>query len=132
LLRIRSWWEISLIVGALGLWVLVLTCREKWRKHRTRGWPTTPGAVENIQVRKVDGGMNGVDYWKTSFDYTYQVQQQHHGSYSFNCTSEKMADGAIAGLKDKTVSVHYKPSDESKGIVWEDEVWNVWWDTYWN
>jgi hypothetical protein len=95
------------------------------------GWPTTPGAVGSLQIRKVDGGMNGVDYWKVAFDYTYHVHTEHSGKYSFNCVTEKMAEGAVTGLRDKAVSVHYKPSDESKGIVWEDEVWDLWWDTYW-
>ena len=131
LLRIRSWWEAAVIAGFLALLVLVLTCWEKWRKYRTKGWPTSPGTVAYIHVRKVDGGLNGVDYWKLSFDYTYQVQQEHTSSYSFNCATENMADGATAGLTDKTVSVHYKPSDENKGILWEDEVWDIWWDTYW-
>jgi hypothetical protein len=131
LMRLRSWWEIGVIVGLLALWGIFQTCKEKLRKYRSRGWPTTPGAVENIRVRKVDGGLNGVDYWKVTFDYKYCVQQEHAGSYSFNCVTEKMAQGATAGLQDKAVSVHYKPSDEAKGIVWEDEVWDVWWDTYW-
>jgi hypothetical protein len=132
LLRIRSWWEIGVIAGFLALWVIFQTCKEKWRMHRTRGWPTSSGTVTNIQVRKVDGGLNGVDYWKLTFDYIYQVQQEHSGTYSFNCVTEKMAGGATAGLRDKTVSVHYKPSDESKGILWEDEVWDIWWGTYWS
>jgi hypothetical protein len=130
-LRIRSWWEIGVILALLGLWVVFLTCKEKLRKYRTRGWPTSPGTVGNIQVKKVGGGLNGVDYWKLTFDYTYHVQQDHTGSYSFNCVTENMADGATAGLKDKSVSVHYPPSNEAKGILWEDEVWDVWWDTYW-
>jgi hypothetical protein len=131
LLRLRSWWEIAVIVGLLALWGIFLTCKEKLRKYRTRGWPTTPGEVGNLQIRKVDGGMNGVDYWKVAFDYTYHVHTEHSGKYSFNCVTEKMAEGAVTGLRDKAVSVHYKPSDESKGIVWEDEVWDLWWDTYW-
>jgi hypothetical protein len=132
LLRLRSWWEILLIVGLLALWALFLTCKEKLRKYLSRGWPTAPGTVANIRTRKVDGGMNGVDYWKLTFDYTYRVQQEHSGSYSFNCATENMADGATAGMTGKTVSVHYKPSGESKGILWEDEIWDVWWDTYWH
>jgi hypothetical protein len=60
------------------------------------------------------------------------VQQEHKGSYSFNCTSERMGQGVIAGLTDKTVCVHTKPSDESKSVLWEDEIWDLWWDTYWN
>jgi hypothetical protein len=130
LLRMRSWKEIVAVVALLGILGLFLTCREKWRKYRTRGWPTAPGIVANIRVRKVDGGVNGVDYWKLTFDYTYKVEREHTDSYSFNCVTENMADGASAGLKDKTVSVHYRPSDENKAILWEDEVWDIWWDTY--
>ena len=130
LLRIRSWWQVAIIAGLLVLLALFLTFREKLRKYRTKGWPTAPGAVRNIRVRKVSGGANGVDYWKLTFDYTYRVVYEHSNSYSFNCMTENMADGACAGLKDKTVSVHYKPSDESKAMLWEDEVWDVWWDTY--
>jgi len=130
-LRIRSWWQLGLIVVLLGLWYLFVTFKEKWQKHRTRGWPVVPGAIANIRAKKVDGGLNGVDYWKVTFDYTYRVAQEHSSSFSFNCVTEKMADGAIAGLKDKTVSVRYKPSDESKPVVWKDDVWDIWWDTYW-
>ena len=129
--RIHSWWQIELIVGLLALWWAVQTFREKLRKYRTRGWPTATGTVSNIAMRKVDGGLNGVDYWKVSFDYSYRVAQEHSGSYSFNCTSEAMADGAVAGLKDKTVCVHYSPSGEGKMLLWEDEVWDIWWDIYW-
>ena len=129
--RIHSWWQIELIVGLLALWWAVQTFREKLRKYRTRGWPTATGTVSNIAMRKVDGGLNGVDYWKASFDYSYSVAQQHSASYSFNCTSEEMATGAVAGMTDKTVNVHYSPSDESKSVLWEGEIWDIWWDTYW-
>jgi len=37
LLRLRSWWEIAVIVGLLALWGIFLTCKEKLRKYRTRG-----------------------------------------------------------------------------------------------
>jgi len=129
--RLRSWWEVAVIVGLLALWLAFTTFREKLRKYRTRGWPTAAGAIEDIHVRKVDGGINGVDYWNVTFIYRYRVSAEHIGTYSFNCTSEKMSEGAFAGLDNKTVSVHYKPSDESKGILWEDEVWDIWWNTYW-
>jgi hypothetical protein len=131
LMGLRSKWEIAVIVGLLAIWLAVQTGREKLRKYRTRSWPTVPGTVANIRVRKVDGGLNGVDYWKLTFDFTWRSAQEHTGTYAFNCTSEGMADGAVAGLQEKTVSVHHKPSDESKGILWEDEVWDIWWDTYW-
>ena len=127
----QSWDKIAFVAGALALWWAVQAGREKWRVYRSKGWPTCPGAVENLAVRKVDGGMNGVDYWKVSFDYRYRVTEEHVGSYKFNCTSEEMAHGAMVGLEGKTVSVHTPPANEGKGIVWEDEVWDVWWETYW-
>ena len=102
--------------------------REKWRVYRTRGWPTSQGTVGNIRPDKVSGGANGVDYWKVKFDYTYKVQQEHTHSFSIICATENLANRASAGLKDKTVSVHYKPSDENKAMLWEDEVFNIWWD----
>jgi len=74
--------------------------------------------------------VNGIDYWKVTFDYTYKAEREHTKSYSFNCVTENMAAGASVGLKDKTVSVHYKPSDENKAILWKDEVWDIWWETY--
>jgi hypothetical protein len=129
--RIHSWCQVELIVGVLALWWAVQTFREKLHKYRSRGWPITTGTISNIAVRKVSGGLNGVDYWKASFDYSYSVTQPHSASYSFNCVSEEMAAGAVAGLKDKAVCVHYSPSDESKCLLWEDEVWDIWWDTYW-
>jgi len=125
LLRMRSWQEIVAVVGLVGLLGLFRIFREKWRVYRTRGWPTSPGIVGNIRVRKIDGGVNGIDYWKLTFDYTYKVEREHTGSYSFNCVTENLASRASAGLKDKTVSVHYRPSDENKAILWEDEVWKI-------
>jgi hypothetical protein len=131
LLFLRNKWEIAFIAGALALWGAIQFGREKLRVYRSRNWPKATGTVTNIQSRKVDGGINGVDYYKVTFDFNYRVDQDHTGTYDFNCTSEAMAEGAVAGLQDKTVSVHYKPSDESKGILWEDEIWDIWWDTYW-
>jgi hypothetical protein len=140
LLGNRSRSEIVFIVVFLLIWLLVQTGREKLRKYRSRRWPTNAGAITNLGVRKVDGGLNGVDYWKITIDFIYTVagsaigqpaSDSYSGSYSFNCTSEEMAQGAMAGLKDKPVSVHYNPKDTGKGILWEDDVWDIWWDTYW-
>jgi hypothetical protein len=130
-MRMRSWEEIGVVAALLAAWVVFATCREKWKKYRTRGWPTATGTLTDIRSEKVDGGLNGVDYWKVKIDYRYTVGQEHPGTYSFNCATENMANGATAGLKEKTVCVHYKPSDEAKALLWEDEVWDIWWDTYW-
>jgi hypothetical protein len=124
--RIATAVVLALAIGA------VLILREKLRKYLTRSWPVSTGTVSNVQVKKVDGGINGIDYWKVSFEYTYSVAQEHSGKYSFNCTSELMGQGAAAGMADKTVAVHYKPSNESKALLWEDEIWDIWWDTYWD
>jgi len=126
LLRMRSWQELLAVVVLVVLLGLFRIYREKWRVYRTRGWPTSPGIVGNIRSDKVDGGVNGVDYWKVSFDYTYKVEREHTSSYSFNCVTEHLADRATAGLKGKTVSVHYRPSDENKAILWKDGVWAIW------
>jgi len=109
-----------------------LTFREKLRKYRTRNWPTADGRVSNMQARQVSGSDSGIDYWKFSFDYTYTVQHTHTGTYRFNCTSKTMVAGASAGLTGKTVRVHVNPYYEAKSLLWEDEVWDLWWDTYWN
>ena len=130
--RIRSQGEITFIVVFLALWLLFFTVREKLRVYRTRTWPKTDGDITEVSVKKVGGGINGVDYWKVSLEYSYRVQQEHAGKYSFNCTSENMGNGAVAGLAGKTVAVHYQSSDEAKSLLWEDEVWDIWWDTYWN
>jgi hypothetical protein len=127
----QSWDKIAFVVGVLAVWLAFQMGREKLRVYRSRSWPTCAGAVEKLAVRKVDGGLNGVDYWKITFDFCYQVEAEHTGSYAFNCTSESMANGAMAGLAGKNVSVHYPKSAPAKGIVWEDEIWDVWWDTYW-
>jgi len=132
LARVRSARELEIIVGIAAVIIAVMTLWEKWKKYHTRNWPTTIGTMSNLQVRKVSGGLNGVDYWKVTIDFTYQVQQAHQGSYSFNCASEEMSQGAIAGLTGKTVCVHYSPSKEGKALLWEDEIWDLWWDTYWN
>ena len=126
LLKLRNWRGIVTVAGLLAVWWAVATFREKWRKYRTRGWPTAEGAVANIRVEKVDGGANGVDYWKLTFDYSYRVAQEHTSNYSFNLVTEKLRDRAAAGMVGKCVRVHYDPKDEAKGILWEDEVWDLW------
>ncbi len=127
----QSWDRIAFVVGGLAVWLAFRFGREKLRVYRSKSWPTCSGAVEKLAIRKVDGGLNGVDYWKITFDFRYQVEAEHTGSYAFNCTSESMANGAMAGLAGKIVTVHYPKSNPAKGIVWEDEIWDVWWDTYW-
>jgi hypothetical protein len=134
--RLRSRTEIVFIVGLLILYFLVQTAREKWRVYKTRRWPTASATIVRLGYEKIDGGIHGVDYWKVRIDYTYMAandsgKAQHSGEYRFNVTSEEQAAGAIAGLKDKTVSVHYNPSHVAEGVVWEDEVWDIWWETYW-
>jgi hypothetical protein len=132
LLRIRSLRELGIIAALSVLIVLAMTLREKWRKYRTRKWPRCAGRITSLKLSKVDGGFNGVDYWKVVLDYSYYVLQEHNRSYSFNCASEHMGESAVAGLTGKAVSVHYHPSNENKSLLWEDEVWDIWWDTYWN
>jgi hypothetical protein len=133
--RLRSHTEIVLIVVVLILYFLVQTAREKWRVWRTRSWPTSAGTISKLGYEKIDGGLNGIDYWKVRIDYAYVAANdpaQYHGHYEFNVTSEEQATGAIAGLQEKTVSVHYDPGLHDKGVLWEDEVWDIWWDTYWS
>jgi len=152
LMKLESHGGIAIFVCVLALYGIVVTLKEKWRVHKSKTWPTATGAISNVKQEKVDGGVNGVDYHKVSFRYTYQTnrgqtnrgqtkqgqaqqgqmrQPEHTGSYSFNCISEAQANGAVAGLVDKTVSVHYQPGNEAKSVLWEDEVWNVWFDAYW-
>jgi hypothetical protein len=126
LLKLRNWRGVATVAGLLAVWWAVATGREKWRKYRTRGWPTAEGAVSNIVVKKVDGGANGVDYWKLTFDYTYRVSAEHTGSYSFNLVTEKLRDRAEAGMVGKVVCVRYDPKDEAKSVLWFDEVWDLW------
>jgi len=147
LMKLESHGGIAIFVCVLALYGIVVTLKEKWRVHKSKTWPTATGAISNVKQEKVDGGVNGVDYHKVSFRYTYQTnrgqtkqgqaqqgqmrQPEHAGSYSFNCISEAQANGAVAGLVDKTVSVHYQPGNEAKSVLWEDEVWNIWFDRYW-
>ena len=77
--RIRSQGEITFIVVFLAFWLLFFTVREKLRVYRTRTWPKTDGDITEVSVKKVDGGINGVDYWKISLEYSYRVQQEHAG-----------------------------------------------------
>ncbi len=129
--RLHSWGQVGFVAGVLAAWWAARAGWERLRVYRSKGWPTCDGAVEKVAMRKVDGGLNGVNYWKVSFDYRYVAKEEHVRSYAFNCVSEAMGDGAVAGLEGRTVRVHFSPADEGKGIVWEDEVWDVWWDTYW-
>jgi hypothetical protein len=140
-MKLESHAGITIFVCVLALYGIVVTLKEKWRVHKSKNWPKATGSISDIKTEKVDGGVNGVDYHKVSFRYTYQTQPaqaqpgqtqpEHTGSYSFNCISEDQAKGAVAGLLDKTVCVHYQPGNEAKSVLWEDEVWNVWFDTYW-
>lgn len=123
--------ELGLIALLLAIYFAIVTIKEKWQVHRTKSWPTTQGAIENLRIEKISGGLNGIDYWKVRFHYKYRVQEEHGGDYAFNCKDEEMGQGAVTGLQDKTVCVHYKPSDEGKSVLWEDEIWDLWWDTYW-
>ena len=129
--RVRSAGELAAIAGIAVAIAAAMMLWTRWQQYRTRRWPTSIGTIASLDVRKVDGGLNGIDYWKVTIGYTYTVQQEHQGSYSFNCTSEQMGQGAVAGLTDKPVCVHYSPSNESKSLLWEREIWDLWWDTYW-
>jgi hypothetical protein len=141
LLKLDSHSGIAIFICVLALYGIVVIFKEKWRVHKTKNWPTVTGAISDVMQEKVDGGVNGVDYHKVSFRYSYQtqqaqttqaqIQQEHTGSYSFNCISEDQANGAMAGLVGKTVSVHYQPGKQARSVLWEDEVWNIWFDKYW-
>ncbi len=131
LARFHSMKQLGIIAGLAVVVMALMTLREKLRKYLTRNWPTSVGTIEDLHLVKIDGGLNGVDYWKVLFRYRYRVQAEHEGRYSFSCASEAMGQGAIAGLQDKTVSVHYKPLDQGKSLLWEDEIWDLWWETYW-
>ena len=128
--HIRSPLELVLIAGLAVVVVALMTLWQKWKKYRTRNWSTAVGTIAKIDVNKVDGGLNGIDYWKVAVHYAYQAKQEGAGVYTFNCTSELMSQGAVAGLTGKPVCVHYSPFKESKSLLWEDEVWDIWWDTY--
>lgn len=131
LARFHTARDLGLIGLFLAIYFVIVTGKEKWQVHRTRQWSTAQGTIENLQLEKVSGGMNGVDYWKVRFHYRYNATGEHEGTYAFNCTSETQGQGAIAGLQNKTVCVHYKPGAEGKSVLWEDEMWDLWWDTYW-
>ena len=128
---IRSVREFGVILVLAAVVVAVMTLWEKWKKYRTRNWPTATGTITKLDASKVDGGLNGIDYWKVAVHYAYGAQQEHSGVYTFNCATEQMSQGAVAGLTEKPVCVHYSPSNESKSLLWEDEIWDLWWDTYW-
>jgi len=130
--HVRSAQELVIIAGLAVVVVAAMTLWEKWKKYRTKNWPTATGTITKLDAYKVDGGLNGIDYWKVAIHYAYQAQHEGAGVYTFNCTSELMSQGAVAGLTDKPVCVHYSPFKESKSLLWEDEVWDIWWDTYWH
>jgi hypothetical protein len=135
LARVPSKSEILFILGALLTWFLVQTGREKWRVYSTRRWPTAAGRAVQASYKKIDGGLNGIDYWKVELEYAWKVvggETEYAGIYKFNVTSEEQAQGAVAGLTEKAVSVHYDPAKKSHGVLWEDEVWDIWWETYWS
>jgi hypothetical protein len=136
LARIHTPGQIAFVVVILLIWLVIQIGREKWRVYRSKSWPTAAGTIAKLTSKKVWGGFNGVDYWKIQIEYTYTAagdlaQTEYSGSYSFNVTSEEQSNGALAGLKDRTVSVHYDQRNPAKGLLWEDEVWDLWWETYW-
>jgi hypothetical protein len=137
LLKMRSHGEIAFVLGVLLVWFLVQWGREKLRVRRTKNWPTLDGEILKLGYEKVWGGVNGIDYWKVTIEYQYSATGKngqtgnYSGKYKFNCTSEEMAQGAVAGLKDKPVRVHYDPKKPASNLLWEDDVWDIWWDTYW-
>jgi hypothetical protein len=126
LYKLRNWHGIVFALVGLGLYFLVVLGKEKWEVYRTQRWPVTEAPVEAVRVERVDAGPNGVDYWKLHFNYTYEVTARHSGSYTFNLVTDKLKDEAEAGMAGKTVRVHYNPKDESKSVLWEDEVWALW------
>jgi hypothetical protein len=132
LLRFRSLQQLAIIAGLAVVVILVMTLRDKWLQYRTKSWSTCVGTLTAVSHRKVDGGLNGIDYWKVTLEYSYRVLQEHSGEFSFTCATEGMAEGAVAALQDKTVCVHYKRSNEANSVLWYDEVWDIWWDPYWN
>jgi hypothetical protein len=125
--KLHSWTGIAVAVGALVIYAAGSMLLEKWRKHRTRGWPTVQGAVVDLKNTYEDGGANGVRYWRISFGYNYTVNgSDHSGHYKFNCVSEGAGKKAAERLNGATVNVHYNPRDAAKSMLWEDEVWDLW------
>lgn len=123
-----SFWQFLLVgLGGLAIYAVLSEAWEKWRKHRTRSWPTAQGAVVDVLNTYESGGANGVRYWRISFRYNYTVNGiEHSGKYKFNCVSESQGKRAEEKLTCATVNVHYDPQDAAKGLLWEDEVWDLW------
>ena len=125
--RLGSWNAILLGVFAMAVYFVIVTAIEKIRKIRTKNWPTTAGATCDVEKEFVPGGVNGVDYWRVNFHYTYSVGgTDYKGKYHVNFTSESMREQALAGITRGPVIVHYDPANPAKGVLWEDDVWNLW------
>ncbi len=125
--RLHSAGAIGFAVVVLAIYFAIVTALEKWRKFRTKNWPTVPGTTCDVEKEFVSGGVNGVDYWRVNFHYTYSAGgTDYKGKYHVNFTSESMREQALAGITRGPVIVHYDPANPSKGVLWEDEVWNLW------
>lgn len=125
--RLGSFNAIIFAAFALAGYFVIVTAIEKWRKFRTRSWPTAAGATCDVEKEFVSGGVNGVDYWRVNFHYTYSVGgTEYKGKYHVNFTSESMREQALAGITKGPAIVHYDPANPLKSVLWEDEVWNLW------
>jgi hypothetical protein len=51
---------------------------------------------------------------------------EHSGKYKFNCVTESAGKKAAERLTGANVSVHYNPRDARKSMLWEDEIWDLW------
>jgi hypothetical protein len=125
--RLHSAGAIGFAVVVLAIYFVVVTAIEKWRVHRTRKWPTVPGATTEVHTEFISGGINGVDYWRVHFVYVYSVNgTEYRGKYHVNCVSEGLSKDATAGIAKGPATVHYDPANPVKSVLWEDEVWNLW------
>jgi hypothetical protein len=115
--------DIGILVGVFALYCVFVIAREKWTEYRTRSWSTAPGAISDVHMEKVDGGLNGPDYTKVCFSYAYVVDgKNYNGKFHVNCMGENFCKDTVDGISKGEAVVHYDPSNPAKSVLWQDEV----------
>ena len=111
-------WLAMLLVGfAQPLW--------RWlKRQRAQGWPTVPGRIESVEVKKKLFAARGNRLrYAAELAYKYALEGQYHsGRYRRDFAYEQEGWEFARDLKGKSVLVSYNPSNPAKSLLLEDAV----------
>jgi hypothetical protein len=91
-----------------------------WRKLRTQSWPAVQGKIVDtaIHERPVQSGI-----WTADLVYSCKVEGQvHAGRYKRNFDNLEEAQEFVRGLKDRSIAIHYCPSNPSHSALDEQDL----------